>query len=150
MILKSKIRNSIINTICWLYATLFIYAATSKLIDFGTFRLQLGQSPLLSSFADWIALMIPTIEIGIALLLLNSKFRVIGLFGSFTLMIIFTVYIYIILNYSAFVPCSCGGILEKMTWNQHLTFNIIFVILAVWAIILIPDNDYFEFKKSNK
>src|SRR5690606_23761035 len=43
----------------------------------------------------------------------------------------FTVYIYLILNYSPFVPCSCGGILEKMGWTEHLWFNIIITLLAI-------------------
>lgn len=34
------------------------------------------------------------------------------------------------------MPCSCGGILEKMNWNQHLLFNICFCVLAVPAILL--------------
>ena len=47
----------------------------------------------------------------------------------------FTVYIYLILNYSDFVPCSCGGILEKLGWTEHLIFNGICVIMGVVAII---------------
>ncbi|MDR6919500.1 hypothetical protein J2Y40_000330 [Chryseobacterium sp. 2987] len=47
----------------------------------------------------------------------------------------FTIYIYIILNYSDFVPCSCGGILEKLGWWEHLLFNIVIVILVFSAIV---------------
>ncbi len=44
-----------------------------------------------------------------------------------------------ILNYSEFIPCSCGGILEKMDWKTHLIFNIATVIVAAFTIVLSPD-----------
>ena len=133
--------NAIVNTICYLYTLLFIYAATSKLLDFDTFLIQLGQSPLLSAFVDWVSISIPGIEISIAIILLIPKFRLLGLYASYLLMSMFTTYIHIILNYSSFVPCSCGGILQKMTWNQHLIFNMVFIILALIAIIIFPINN---------
>jgi uncharacterized membrane protein YphA (DoxX/SURF4 family) len=136
-----KTYNFIVNTICCLYALLFIYAATSKLLDFSTFRVQLGQSPLLNAFSDWISISVPGIEIIIAILLLIPKYRLMGLYASYLLMAMFTMYIYIILNYSAFVPCSCGGILQKMTWNQHLIFNIVFILLAIIAILICPSSN---------
>src|SRR5690606_14703009 len=49
-------------------------------------------------------------------------------------MVMFTAYIFIILNFSDFVPCSCGGVLEKMSWTQHLIFNVVFIILAGVAV----------------
>src|SRR5690606_10893575 len=51
-------------------------------------------------------------------------------------MVAFTVYIYLILNYSDFVPCSCGGILEKLGWTEHLIFNaaaVLLSIVGIWA-----------------
>lgn len=135
---KTRFKNIFISSVCWIYALLFTYAATNKLLEFENFRMQLGQSPLISSFADWVSIAVPAIEFIIVILLLTTKFRSIGLIITYTLMVMFTAYIYIILNYSTFVPCSCGGILEKMTWKQHLTFNIVFVILAGLSIVFIP------------
>jgi hypothetical protein len=48
----------------------------------------------------------------------------------------FTFYIVIILNFSSFIPCSCGGILEKLGWREHLIFNIFFLFLALAAAVL--------------
>ena len=79
----------------------------------------------------------------------STKFRFFGLFAAYTLMAMFTAYIYIILNFSAFVPCSCGGVLENMTWNQHLVFNICFIILAGIAILLMPNNLQINHKTLN-
>lgn len=136
---KANFRKITIETICFLYILLFVYAAVSKILDFENFSIQLGQSPLLSAFAGFIAGSIPIIEIVISLLL-ASRLRLIGLYASFALMGMFTVYIYIILNYSTFVPCSCGGILEKLGWTEHLVVNIVFILLAVLAIFLIKSS----------
>lgn len=136
MKLPATIKSIIIETVCLLYVLLFVYAAVSKLLDFENFQVQLGQSPLLSAFAGWVSWLVPTIELIIALLLLFSKWRVIALFAAFSLMTMFTTYIFIILNYSSFVPCSCGGILEKMGWTEHLIFNVFFVGLAVLGLLL--------------
>lgn len=134
-----RIKNSVVLTVSYLYVLLFVYAAVSKLLDFENFQVQLGQSPLLSTYASIISWLVPAIELFIVFLILLPTTRLYGLFGSFILMVMFTVYIYLILTYSSFVPCSCGGVLEKMTWNQHLLFNIVFIIQVVLAILLHPD-----------
>jgi hypothetical protein len=129
-------RNLIIQTAAILYILLFVYAAVSKLLTFENFRIQLAQSPLLSAYAGIIAPLVISIELLLVLLLCFKGTRLTGLYGSFFLMTAFTVYIYIILHYSDFVPCSCGGIIEKLGWTQHMIFNIAFAILALAAIIL--------------
>jgi len=133
---KTNIRQIFIITVCYLYIVLFVYAAFSKILDFENFRIQLGQSPLLSAFAGFVSIAVLIVEIGIAILLSISRFRSLGLLAAFGLMAMFTTYIYIILNYSSFIPCSCGGILEKMGWTEHLVFNIIFMALAAVAGML--------------
>lgn len=133
-------KNILVDIICLLFVLLFVYAAASKLFDFENFTIQLGQSPLLNAFANWISITVPISELIIAIVLLFPKLRLLGLYFAYTLMTMFTAYIYIILNYSAFVPCSCGGILEKMTWEEHLTFNVFFILLAGIAVLLIPEN----------
>ncbi|AYN03594.1 MauE/DoxX family redox-associated membrane protein [Flavobacterium sp. 140616W15] len=135
MKLRAEIRNIIIEIICLLYVLLFVYAAVSKLLDFENFQVQLGQSPLLSSYAVWVSYLVPVIELLIVILLIIPKFRITGLYASLSLMTMFSVYIIIILNFSSFVPCSCGGILEKMTWKIHLVFNLFFVVLAFLALL---------------
>lgn len=137
MKLNVKIKNVILDIIWLLYVLLFVYAAVSKLLDFENFRVQLGQSPLLSAFAGLIAWIVPVLELLIALLIVLKKWRLIGLFAAFSLMIMFTAYIYIILNYSSFVPCSCGGILEKLGWTEHFIFNLVFIILAAAGILIL-------------
>jgi len=120
--------------IAYLFILLFTYAAVSKLLDFETFTIQLAQSPMFSAYAEIVSWLVPGTELLISIILMLPKFRRIGLYAFFFLMVLFTAYIIIILNYADFVPCSCGGVLEALSWNQHLLFNAVFIILAVLAI----------------
>lgn len=128
-------KNYVTDAISVAFILLFVYAATCKLIDFHDFRVQLGKSPLLTAFAWQVALLIPSIEIGIALLLASARFRLAGLYASFSLMVMFSAYIYYILHFAWYIPCSCGGILQNMDWTQHIIFNLVFVALAVIAVL---------------
>jgi uncharacterized membrane protein YphA (DoxX/SURF4 family) len=136
MKLTATNREKLKSTINYLFILLFVYAAVSKTLDFQNFQAQLGLSPLLSAFADYVSFGVILVEVLIAVLIAIPRFRLIGLYSAFSLMVMFSTYIFIILNYSSFIPCSCGGILEKMTWKQHLIFNLIFVLLAATSIAL--------------
>ena len=138
MKISKSLKDTIVYVICLLNILLFVYAAVSKLFDFENFQTQIGQSPLLSAIAIPISYAVIILELVIALLLCMSRFRLLALYAFFTLMIMFTVYIAIILSYASYVPCSCGGILEKMGWADHLYFNITFVVMAIYAIVSYP------------
>jgi len=144
MKLSPLLRKAIIEIICLLYILLFVYAAVNKLLEFETFKIQLGQSPIIMPYAKVLSVLVPVTELTIAGLLIFSRLRFVGLLLSFSLMTMFTVYIIIILNWSYFIPCSCGGILEKMGWTEHLVFNLVFTILSLVGLLLIkistPDN----------
>lgn len=128
----------VLHTICFLYILLFVYAALNKLLDFQNFQIQLAQSPLISAYAAAVSYAVPFIEVLIALMLCFERTRKVALYCGFGLMVMFTAYIIIMINFSPFVPCSCGGILEKMSWNQHLVFNVAFVLLGLIGILLTP------------
>lgn len=134
MKLSVTTKSIFVNSICLLYILLFVYAAMSKLLDFENFQVQLGQSPLLSAYAGWVSYIVPLIELVVAVFLAVNRWRFLGLLASLMLMVMFSSYIFIVLHYTSFVPCSCGGILEKMSWNQHLVFNLFFVLLALLAL----------------
>ncbi|MCK0115243.1 MauE/DoxX family redox-associated membrane protein [Gelidibacter sp. F63206] len=125
----------------YLCAFLFVYAAVSKLLDFETFETQLGQSPLLSAYAKPVAIGVPLLELLISFFLVFKRTRRIALYGFFAMMVMFTTYIVIILNFTDFVPCSCGGVLEALGWTEHLIFNICFIILALIALVLKKKQD---------
>lgn len=120
--------------VTYFFVLLFCYAGISKIHDFKNFQVQISASPLLKGFSQFIPYTIIIVEFLIAGLLCYRKTRTTGLIGSFVLMLIFTGYIAILLRTSKNLPCSCGGILEKMSWNQHLYFNIGCVILSIIAL----------------
>src|SRR5690606_7657944 len=55
--------------------------------------------------------------------------------------VMFTAYIVIILNFTEFIPCSCGGVLEDLGWTEHLIFNIVFILLAAVGILLLQKQE---------
>jgi len=66
-----------------------------------------------------------------------KRTRVAGLVFSFWMLLVFTVYIAVAMSkWFGKVPCSCGGILSKMSWGTHLSFNILFLLLTVLGIYI--------------
>jgi len=117
-----------------LFILLFLYTSINKFYEHRVFQLVLSKSPLLGNSAEFISYFIPTAEIVIAFLLLLPRTRLIGLWSSLVLMIVFTVYIGYMLASAERLPCSCGGILKQLKWKDHLLFNLFFVALAATAL----------------
>lgn len=131
-----KPRQTAVEIISILFVVLWVYAGLSKLLDYETFRTQLGKSPFLENITGLVALGIPAGELLIAVLLTVPKTRLLGLYASFGLMLLFTGYIYTIMNFSHYIPCACNGILDSMDWNTHFWFNVVFTLLALAGIVL--------------
>ena len=132
---RSRFKNYFIEAVSLFYILLFVYAAISKVLEFENFQAQLGQSSIIGAYAGIVSYSIIIIELLVSVMLVIPSFKLRGLYSSFILMSLFTVYIFIILNFTSNIPCSCGGILEKMTWKVHLIFNIISLILAGLALL---------------
>jgi uncharacterized membrane protein YphA (DoxX/SURF4 family) len=132
------IKPIIIDCIAALYTLLFIYAAVSKLLDFENFQIQLRQSSIVGAFAGTLFWLVPLSEILISIGLWIPRFRTAAFFCCYTLMLMFSGYIFLILHFSSYVPCSCGGVLDEMDWMTHFYFNLAFVALAAAAIFLMP------------
>jgi uncharacterized membrane protein YphA (DoxX/SURF4 family) len=128
----------LIDIISGLFILLFVYASSSKLLDFQRFRVQLNKSPLLAPFVGWVIWLVPATEILIVVLLMIKRFQLTALYAAFSLMVMFTAYIITILNFSEYIPCSCGGILQNMSWRQHLVFNLAFVGLGCLGVLAYP------------
>lgn len=134
-------KKSVVDIITYLFIILFIYASVNKLLDYENFSTELGKSPLLTAFAGWVAWAVPVVELIVVALLTVPRLCLAGLYAAFSLMTMFTAYIVAILRFSDYVPCSCGGVLQNMSWNQHLVFNIVFVLLALAGIFLHEPRD---------
>lgn len=136
VLISDKTKRTFVDIITYLYVLLFLYAATSKLIEYDKFQLQMSKSPIITDFASLLAWMVPALEIIISILLLIKRTLMLGLYAAFGLMSLFTTYIIVILNYSDSIPCSCGGVLASMSWNQHSIFNFIFIVIGIVGILL--------------
>lgn len=106
------------------------------MLDYNTFKSQLEKSPFVEHFSGLISLTLPTGEILMGSMLVYKRTSLIGLYLSFALMLLFTGYVWMMLNYAYDLPCSCGGIVSQLSWSEHLWFNIGFTLLAVIAIFL--------------
>lgn len=119
---------------------LFLYTALSKLWDDGTFHFVLKKSPLLYRFAGFIAIALPITELLVALLLFMPRTRLKGLYASFFLIYMFTVYLVYMITFSPNLPCQCGGALALLTWKQHIFFNLFFILSSLGGIFLYRKN----------
>jgi len=84
-----------------------------------------------------IAWVIPVSELLIAMALMFPTRLKAGLYASLIVMTLFTLYIIGIFTVADHMPCSCGGILETLSWSEHLVFNIGFVALIIWGLVLL-------------
>ncbi len=121
---------------------LFAYAAISKLIAYPKFIIQLGLSPLLPSYITSIAWSIPLIELALVVVLISQVYFRFALIASAGLLFVFTLYIIGILTIADHIPCSCGGVLDSLSWTGHLLFNIGFLTLTLIAIVTSKTSPY--------
>ncbi|GAA3644657.1 MauE/DoxX family redox-associated membrane protein [Flavivirga jejuensis] len=138
MEIKAKTKKIILEIICFLLVLLFFYAALSKLFAFSDFQKQLAGSPIVKDYSYLVAWSIPTIEILISLMIIIPKFRMLGLFAFFSLMVMFTTYLILVLNFvdKKDIPCACGGVISNLGWRNHIYFNLFFIGIAVIGIII--------------
>lgn len=130
-------RNTIIEIISILNIMIFLYSGITKIMDYAVFKEQLAVNPILSPVARPVALLLPVIEFLIVLMLVFPRWRQKGLTASLVLMTIFTIYIISLFSISKEMPCSCGGLIDLLSWQQHLIFNGIFMLLDALAIRLL-------------
>lgn len=118
----------------YLLILLFLYAAISKLVIFGEFQQQMMQSPLLPpQLIPFLAFFVPLSEIAIAWMLVFDKTKLIGFYLAFFTMLTFSLYLIILVSVAENAPCSCGGILGKMGYTEHIIFNVFFTGIALYG-----------------
>lgn len=130
-------RQVVLECIAALLILLFLYASVSKFLDFKRFIDEMNNQPLPNSWTPFLVWAIPLLEIAISVALLFEYTRLIGFYASLILMVLFTLYTGIILlHFFPYIPCSCGGVIRKLTWTQHLFLNLCFVSLSILGVIL--------------
>jgi hypothetical protein len=128
--------KSISDTITALLVFLFLYTGVNKYIDMKIFRFSLSQAPIIQDHLNLVSYTLPGIEILITILLVIPKTRLKGLYASLILLSIFTIYLIAMVFSTSQLPCGCGGVINKLTWKQHILFNLFFVIISIVGIRL--------------
>jgi len=144
---KKSWQEITLEVIAILLIALFGLTAFDKAIRFERFYSELGKSPFLMNYALSVAIGTPLVELAVAVALSIDKTRLKALYMSVFLMSLFTAYIYLIVNYSYFKPCLCSAAIESLSWQQHLIFNIVFLILAIIGIIIEETNPQDQIQK---
>ncbi|MEQ8420635.1 MAG: MauE/DoxX family redox-associated membrane protein [Arenibacter algicola] len=131
-----KYRETILMVISLMFIILFVYTGLAKLLVPNLFYDSILNSPVLggrtmATLASWT---LPLSELAVALLLIWKKTRLIGFYGVLGLMLLFTGYTVAIVFFAPYRPCSCGGIISLLSWEQHLVLNAILLLLALLAI----------------
>jgi hypothetical protein len=109
---------------------LWVYTATDKLLHFQFFRYRLNAFPGIGRFAGPLSWGLPLVELGLAALLLTTGKKMLGFFASAALLLLFTWYLAVMLETQRHLPCTCGGVIEQLSWRQHLVFNLFFTAVA--------------------
>lgn len=130
--MQTKTQFIITEIISALLLILFLYTAASKLADHERFVMVLKKSPLLQEVAGPVSWLVPLSELVVSLSLFVPAWRLYGFRLAFGLLAIFTLYIGYMILFTPHLPCSCGGVIRKMSWSQHLIFNVFFTALS-WS-----------------
>lgn len=125
-----------VDLVSGLLILLFFYTALSKLFHYRQFRGTLSTSPLIGYFSGTIAWALPVAEILVSLLLFFPSTKRSGLYASLVMLTLFTIYLGYLLLFSKHLPCSCGGVIGKMSWKQHVPFNLFFIGMAITGLHL--------------
>lgn len=134
--MEATIKQGTVYCICLLCLALFATAAYGKLADHETFVKGLSRVSVIGGAAVYLAWFVLIAEIIVCVLLLVPATIKLGLYGFTGLMTVFTGYILSMLFWAEKLPCHCNLIIEKLSWRQHLWFNVGFIALAVFALWL--------------
>jgi hypothetical protein len=130
-----RAKNIISEVIVFILILVWAFTFASKIFDFDTFNRQIKGAHLLSSGGSILPYALQAIHLGLIIMLLNKKWKKIGLLTSFCILSLYTGYLVYILKFAPSIPCSCIAVFRGMNWNDQLYFN--FSVLAINIIGLV-------------
>jgi hypothetical protein len=118
-----------------LLVLLFMYTGFSKLFALQAFTSSMYNQPIPHWLAAPLILLIPTAEVVAAGCLLTERTQRTGLYISFLLLTLFTLYVAaVLLHFFPRTPCTCGNVLRHLSWSQHLLVNLTLTVLTGIAL----------------
>lgn len=102
-----------------------------------SFVIKLWRQPLPEWMKNVLAWGLPTSELAVVALLATGRTRLLGLWASALMMLVFAGYTaYAATEPRGYVPCACGKVFNALSWGQHFWVNMGFFALAVAGIRL--------------
>jgi len=130
-------RMIVLEIICFLLVSLMLYASVSRMLDFHTFVDDINNQPLPNSLTRWLVYGIPALQVLTALTLIFEKTRAAGLWLALFITSLYVFYnILVLTNFFGRVPCTCGGMIKHLSWQQHLIFSLFFAGVSLAGILL--------------
>lgn len=129
-----KYSRRFVELVCFIQVLVFAYTGFSKLADHHNFQAQLALVFPWPLIAAGISYAVPVAEIIIALLIIAHRTRAMGMYLFLFLLILFSTYIFFLLQSGISLPCTCGGVINSLTWQQHFVFNCVLVVLSIAGI----------------
>lgn len=120
--------------ICLACLALFVISAYDKIAEHERFLKGLEKVRYVGDYALFVSWAVPISEVVIALMLLFPASQKLGLYGFIGLMSVFTIYIGSMMLWADKLPCHCNLIVEKLSWGEHVVFNLVFMGLAAFAL----------------
>jgi len=128
----------------FLLIILWTYAAIGQVLQWENFRIRMSQFPFIGEYGGILVWLVPGIEIVIALLFFFPRLKDEAYLASFILLLVFTAYIIVVLNFADSVPCSCNGVIGSLSWKEHIIFNVGFGLLSLFGLLLKPNQKDLE------
>lgn len=116
------------------FVLVYVYTAIMKLKDIPGFIGTMSRTPFIHSYANLLAGLIPGIEIAISIFIIIPPTRLYGLVTATGLIALFTLYIGYLMISVPKLPCSCGGIIQDLSWRGHLIVNISLTLAGILSI----------------
>lgn len=131
-------------------AALLVFTAVKKIMDYDAHLAHIADVGFLpAALAKHAAYLVIIAELAIATLLV-VPFRRLQRWGwslLVPLLLVYSYYVYHVLNIAAFVPCSCKGVYETLTWSEHYWLNLGLIVLAIGVLLI--DYRRFQIVKQN-
>lgn len=129
-----KLLNILIQVPRYMLALLFVYTAATKLINYAAHLAHIRDIGFVpTSIAENTAKGSIAIELAIAVMLFVNykRAQVWGWRICIALMLLYSYYVFFVLNRALFIPCSCQGVSDRLTWTDHYWLNGLIAAIAL-------------------
>jgi len=130
----NKVRMALQEMGCLFLSLVFLYTGIAKIYDWQGTKMAFHNQVFPVWMAEALVISLPPVEILAGLMLLVPKTRKMGLAASVVMMAVFTGYVGLVLTgIFGRIPCSCGGMISTLGWEEHLILNLVLLGIGVWG-----------------